>query len=187
MNAPAVETPISRADLQQYLLDHIAIYRALGAEVHTIGHDSVILTAPLEENLNHHGTVFGGSASAVAILAGWSLIYVTLQKGSRERLFDPRFECGDTSLNSRSVQLDIPKIVIQRSNMEYRSPIASQFEARAHITPGTSWDFFLRSLRRKRIGRVSIDADIICRNQHAASFRGTYVASVGSNAIRNED
>ncbi|MDO9050525.1 MAG: YiiD C-terminal domain-containing protein [Methylotenera sp.] len=38
--------------------------------------DSVTLRALLAPNVNHSSTIFGGSASAVAILVAWSLGYV---------------------------------------------------------------------------------------------------------------
>jgi len=39
----------------------------------------VLLTAPLAANINHRATVFGGSASAVAILAAWTYLYFVLK------------------------------------------------------------------------------------------------------------
>ena len=38
----------------------------------------VVLTAPLAPNINHRETVFGGSASAVTILAAWSMLHLGL-------------------------------------------------------------------------------------------------------------
>ena len=38
----------------------------------------VVLSAPLAPNINHRETVFGGSASAVAILAAWSMLHLRL-------------------------------------------------------------------------------------------------------------
>ncbi|RYE53550.1 MAG: hypothetical protein EOP18_08925, partial [Rhizobiaceae bacterium] len=40
--------------------------------------ERVTLSAPLAPNINHRATVFGGSASAVAILSAWSLLHLRL-------------------------------------------------------------------------------------------------------------
>ncbi|MDL2338661.1 MAG: YiiD C-terminal domain-containing protein, partial [Pseudomonadota bacterium] len=40
--------------------------------------EQVVLAAPLAPNINHQDTVFGGSASAVAILAAWSMLHTKL-------------------------------------------------------------------------------------------------------------
>ena len=41
--------------------------------------DLVILAAPIKPNINHRSTVFGGSASTLAILSAWTLINFRLQ------------------------------------------------------------------------------------------------------------
>ena len=56
----------------------------------------VVLSAPLAPNINHRDTVFGGSASAVAILAAWSMLHLRLSA---------------EGLGSR--------LVIQRNTMDY--------------------------------------------------------------------
>ncbi|RYG68370.1 thioesterase, partial [bacterium] len=40
----------------------------------------ILLSAPLPPNLNHRGTAFGGSISSLAILAGWSWLWVMLRE-----------------------------------------------------------------------------------------------------------
>jgi thioesterase domain-containing protein len=70
---------VDRWELAQYLHEHIPLSRAMGVEVVEATWDGVSLRAPLAPNINHRETVFGGSASAVAILAAWALLYVRLQ------------------------------------------------------------------------------------------------------------
>lgn len=64
---------MKRCDLEQYLHEHIPLSRAMGVEVQEADWNGVTLRAPLAPNNNHRETVFGGSASAVAILAAWAL------------------------------------------------------------------------------------------------------------------
>lgn len=66
------------ADLEHYLHDHIPLSKAMAVSVASVAPHEVVLRAPLAPNINHRDTVFGGSASAVAILAAWSLLNTRL-------------------------------------------------------------------------------------------------------------
>lgn len=66
--------------LKRYLYTNIPLSEAMKVSVETATTDSVVLSAPLEPNINHKSTVFGGSASAVAILAAWSLVHLRLER-----------------------------------------------------------------------------------------------------------
>ena len=66
--------------LQGSLNERIPLTRALGVVVRRAESAGVVVEAPLEPNVNHSGTVFGGSASAVAVLAAWALVEVRLAR-----------------------------------------------------------------------------------------------------------
>jgi thioesterase domain-containing protein len=66
------------SELEDYLYQQIPISKQIGISVMSAGTNHVLLAAPLNPNINHCDTVFGGSASAVAILAAWSLIHLRL-------------------------------------------------------------------------------------------------------------
>ena len=59
--------------LQEYLHGRIPISAAMGVRVLAASPESVVLSAPIEPNVNHRETVFGGSAAAVATLAAWTV------------------------------------------------------------------------------------------------------------------
>jgi thioesterase domain-containing protein len=60
---------MDRIEVERYLHAHIPLSRAMAVEVQAATPVCVRLCAPLAPNINHRETVFGGSASAVAILA----------------------------------------------------------------------------------------------------------------------
>lgn len=113
----------------------------------------VCLGAPLPPNVNHRGTVFGGSACALSTLAAWSLLYC--------RLTD---------------QVPSTSVVLQRSSMSYQRPIAQAFSARASLAPGALWPEFLRTLQRRGKARISVGARLICAGEEAGVFEGEFVA-----------
>jgi len=145
--------PMAPAELQQYLHEHIPLSLAMQVSVLELQPGSVVLGAPLAPNINHRDTVFGGSASALAILAAWSLLHVRL---------------SGQGLASR--------LVIQRNTMHYTLPIAGEFSARSFIASETAWQTFTRSLQRKGRARVSIASTLIDRGRPAGHFEGEFVA-----------
>lgn len=121
--------------------------------------DSVLLSAPLAPNINHHDTVFGGSASAVAILAAWSLVHTRLK------------------ISGISGHL-----VIQRNTMRYELPMAGTFTARSFLQDDTAWESFTQMLARKGRARIAVSCILECARQPAGYFDGEFVVI---NARRN--
>lgn len=146
--------PVDAASLQDYLHEHIPLTRSMGVAVTEAGADEIVLRAPLEPNINHRDTVFGGSASALAILAGWALVHVRL---------------GGSGRSAR-------RIVIQRNRMEYLLPVEGAFRARCAAPDPERWDRFVRTLERKGIGRVSLEATVETGGKAVGRFEGDYVA-----------
>lgn len=143
-------TPI---DVQAYLHEHIPLSADMGVSVACCDAGSVRLRAPLAPNLNHRAAVFGGSASAVAILAAW------------------------TWLNFRLLGAGVTTcLVIQRNTMEYLAPIAGEFEAECRGAPPEALEKFLRTLRRAGRARLTLAATLRFRGADAGAFTGDYVA-----------
>ena len=140
--------------LQAYLHEHIPLSRAMGVQVVASSVDAVTLGAPLAPNINHRDTVFGGSASAVATLAAWSLLHVRVTA---------------QGLPSR--------LVIQRNSMEYLRPIAGDFTATA--TLDGDWAAFTRMLARKGVARIAVRSQVDYSGEMAGLFRGEFVAFGG--------
>ena len=139
--------------LEQYLHDHIPLSAAMETEVVEVSEAGVALRAPLEPNINHRETVFGGSASALAILAAWSLVHLRLR------------EVGITS-----------RIVIQRSTMDHQRPIHGSFTARSRIKDSARWERFLKGLDRKGRARVVVEAVLESEGEVVGRFEGVFVA-----------
>jgi thioesterase domain-containing protein len=154
---PAIGEAIAMdtAALQKYLHDHIPLSKAIQVDVVEATDDGVTLAAPLAPNINHRETVFGGSASAVAILSAWTLMYLRL----------------------KSEQLNV-RIVIQKNTMTYERPITGRFIASAAIADTTAWRRFVDTLRRKRRGRLTIRSVLYCHAEKVGEFDGDFVASI---------
>lgn len=141
-------------ELQRYLHREIPLSEAMGVSVLHAADDGVRLAMPLGPNLNHRGTLFGGSGAALAILAGWSLVHERLR--------------GEEGLT--------PHLVIQRSTMEYVEPVVGDVEARCGQLPAEAWERFVRTLRRKGKARIEVDVEVVWEGRIAGRLSGTFAA-----------
>ena len=142
--------------LQKYLHDHIPLSAAMEVEVLEANEEGVVLKAPLGPNINHRDTVFGGSASALAILAGWSLVHSRLR------------ELGIES-----------RVVIQKNTMHHDLPVPGEFSARSFVDGKERWARFLRALERKGRARVVVSATLEHGGAVVGRFSGQFVALDG--------
>src|SRR5688572_27199515 len=135
-------TAMEPFELQKFLHDHIPISKAMGVEVLQAVSDGVKLAAPLAPNINHRDTVFGGSASAVAILSAWSLLYIRLRaEGIRSR------------------------VVIQKNTMHYEKPILTGFTTASSMQNTALWPKFLEMLKRKHRARITVNSALFCNGE----------------------
>lgn len=147
---------MSPGELQLYLHDHIPLSKAMEVSVVSVADDGVVLQAPLAPNINHHDTVFGGSASTLAILAAWSLLHT--------RLITEGINAG---------------VVIQRNTMAYDKPLHGEFEARSSLVQAEEWPRFRRTLARRGKARVTVVSVLEHAGHVAGRFSGEFVALSG--------
>jgi thioesterase domain-containing protein len=142
---------MTAAALESSLHHRIPLARAMGVRVLHAEPERVVLAAPLAPNVNHSGTVFGGSASAIAVLAAWSLVEVCLQAAAQPG-----------------------RIVIRRSSMDFQRPIVADFTATASPPPAEDWARLLATLQRGRMGRIAIKAVLDCVGERAGELEGEF-------------
>ncbi len=139
------------AELQDYLRTRIPLANAMGVEVRSLDDAGIELFAPLAPNTNHRDTVFGGSASAVAILAAWSALHVRM----------------------RAAGLD-GRIVIHSNTMHYERPIVAGFTARASSPSPADWDKLAATLTRGRMARARVAATLHCEGEQVGRLEAQF-------------
>lgn len=143
----------SERSLEDYLHRQIPLSAAMHVSVLSATTQSVILSAPLEPNVNHKSTVFGGSASALGILAAWSLLHL--------RLVEAGYTC---------------EVVIQSNQMDYDRPISGTFTAASSLVDPSAWPAFLNMLTRKDRARIEVQSELAYEGAAAGRFKGRFVA-----------
>lgn len=138
-------------DLESYLHERIPLSKAMAVEVRSATPEGVELFAPLAPNINHRDTVFGGSASAVAILAAWCALYVRMRSEQRSG-----------------------RIVIRRNKMSYERPITGDFTAKAAPPQVAAWAKAVATLGKGRPARVHVTATLECQGEQVGVLEGEF-------------
>jgi thioesterase domain-containing protein len=138
-------------ELEAFLRGRIPLSAAMAVEVRAASPSAVVIFAPLAPNLNHRDTAFGGSVSAMAILAAWSVLHVRMQA---------------EGLTGR--------IVIRRNSMSYDRPIAADFTATAAAPDAADWARFRATLARNRTARIRVSAWIESAGERAGELEGEF-------------
>lgn len=141
------------SDILAYVHEHIPITTHLGAGIKNYDGESISISAPLDANINHRDSAFGGSLSAVAILSGWALLFIKMK---------------ELGLHTR--------LVIQGSNFDFSNPVTDNFEAVANLPHTQDYERFIKTLTKHGRARITINSDIFCRNESCGSHQGVYVA-----------
>lgn len=125
------------ARLEEIMRDELPMARFMDIRVVDAGPGGLSLACAPGPNVNLHGTMFGGSIGALALLAGWGLVRMHL----RERGIEP-------------------DVVVQRTLTEYVSPIYEAGVARAVTPEAEEWNRFVQTLERKGKGRILIEVHV---------------------------
>ena len=138
--------------IEEYLKKHIPFSNSLDFEVLAYDEQTIRMKAPLQPNLNHQLTAFGGSVCTLAILASWTLLNFAMRE-----VITPS------------------QLVIQGSDMKFLKPIRSEFEAISSLPSSQKYYYFLESIQKHKKGRITLQAEVRAEGILAATHQGTYV------------
>jgi thioesterase domain-containing protein len=130
----------------------IPISKHMGIRVVAFDGERLTLEAPLENNINHQQSAFGGSLFSVAALAGWGLMQL--------KLCELGLDC-DT--------------VIAGGNVSYRRPVFADFSCTCELPPG--WQAFVDRLKGEGKASTELAARIDVGGKPAMALTGTYVVT----------
>jgi thioesterase domain-containing protein len=136
---------------QDLLHTKIPITRAMGVRVEDYDGEQLVLTAPLEANVNHLGTAFGGSLNTLAVLSGYGLLWLELKE----------VECH---------------IVIRESSISYDRPVRGELRATCFRAEAQVLAEFKKTFDEKGKARIALTATIEDAGITCVRFRGVFVA-----------
>jgi thioesterase domain-containing protein len=124
-------------DLEAFLQERIPLTRALGCQVIAADRGGVHLRAPLEPNINMHGTAFAGSLASLSLLSGWIWVVVALR------------DCGEQAA-----------VVVRRCEVDYLAPVDGELEVHCEPPVPAEWQIFSNSFRERGRARLSLASTV---------------------------
>ncbi|VVQ10061.1 hypothetical protein PS925_03340 [Pseudomonas fluorescens] len=141
--------------LESVLHHDIPLTRDMGLKVLAWHEQQLSLHLPLDPNVNHKSTMFGGSLYCGAVLAGWGWLHLRLKE---EGITDGH-------------------IVIQEGQISYPLPVTGDAVAICPAPDSAVWKKFLAMYRRYGRARLALETRIVNAgsDEDAVRFTGQYV------------
>ena len=128
---------MNAAELQALIRSRIPVADFMQLEVRSLTPDQVDISAPLEPNRNVHGTLFGGSGTAMALVAAWSLVHARMHA---QGLLQP--------------------LVVAQQSTQYFKPVTGRVLARAMFAHPQAWGEFTQRLAQGQRARVPVQVEL---------------------------
>jgi thioesterase domain-containing protein len=143
-------------ELERLLKTEIPIAQHLGIRDLYFSENDLVLTLPLRPNVNHKGTMFGGSLYSASALASYALFLSAL----------------------RNADVNTNNIVIADGNITYLAPVDQDAKIKALWNSIEEKEKFFKALKSKNKARVLIRAEISVGDKTCAKFTGSFVAQL---------
>ncbi|CRX37482.1 YiiD C-terminal domain-containing protein [Estrella lausannensis] len=144
---------MNHEELQKYLHDNIPLTRCMKVQVEMASLNRVVLTAPLQENINHKKTAFGGSLHTIATLSCWSLAFL-----------------NSVTLRGKA------DLVISESHILYLRPVTSDIICIAAQDDSKVWKRFEQGYLKFGKSRIRLSAKIFQDGHLAVDYNGDFAA-----------
>lgn len=141
--------------LESLLHHDIPLTRDMGLKVLDWKARQLRLHLPLEANVNHKSTMFGGSLYCAAVLAGWGWLHLCLREDG----------------------IEDGHIVIQEGKISYPLPVTCDAAAICDAPSEGVWKKFLATYQRYGRARLTLHSRIVNAgsDEDAVVFTGQYV------------
>lgn len=138
-------------EIEEFFHQKIPLTAAMGIRVESYDGEQLVLTAPLEINHNHLGTAFGGSLGALAMLAGYGLVWL---------MFD-----GNEG-----------HVVVRDASISFRQPVRGELRAVCRLPDEADVEAFKSKFQSDGSARIHLAVALEEGHRVAATFEGTFVA-----------
>ncbi len=145
------------AALTQKIRDAIPLSEAMQFSIDSLSQEAIRVSAPLEPNINIHGTGFAGSIYSLSVLTGWALC---------THIMDELAMDGD--------------LVVGKAEISYRAPVESRLECHCQSTAAQR-QAFLQQFRDR--GKSKLVFEITIGERPQAILKATFVAIARSHPV----
>ena len=138
--------------VRRKLAASVPLISHMGVELVSWSPREVIVEAPLEPNLNTHGTAFGGSLYCVATMAGWAMTHLTLM------------QAGFT-----------PSVWVLRGEVDSLRPVRGRLRAVATLSDEAR-EALCASFAGRGKAKVSVDVEVMEAGEPCVRLKALYAA-----------
>lgn len=139
--------------LEQLITEKMPITQHLQFSLSAGEGNEIIASAPLQANLNHMGSAFGGSISMLTTLTGWAMVHTLLDEMRHQA-----------------------QILIQEGDIEYLQPIREDLRVICERPDASAVERFQQMLDRWGRARLELKCKVYEAGERAVTFIGQYVA-----------
>ena len=139
-------------ELQLFFRQNIPLAEAAGIEVDAYTGDQLIVSAPLDKNINDKGMAFGGSLYNVCVICGWGMAHLKAE------------ELGLTG-----------QMVISKAEISYLKPLVARLVATAQSPDPEQLSHFKQAYQKRGRAAVQIEVTMLDEQQQpCVHFVGKY-------------
>jgi thioesterase domain-containing protein len=139
--------------LQQKIRRAIPLSEAMQFSIRDLSLDAIRVTAPLEPNINIHGTGFAGSIYSLGVLTGWTLCTHIMDELGIEA-----------------------ELVVARAEIRYRAPVNGELECSCACSSAQRKSF---QQGVATVGKGKLVLDVEIGGDRQAVLQATYIAVTG--------
>ncbi|MRI34997.1 hypothetical protein EOPP23_18640 [Endozoicomonas sp. OPT23] len=139
---------------QQWVLSNIPMLNYMQLSFDSFNEQGLVMSCPLEPNINDKGTGFGGSIGTLATICGWTY----------------------TTIHAKAAIAN-PEAMIVEQSMSFKAPVTGSFKA---ICSSKIPDDFYQRLQEGRSGKLNLEIFIQSEGVEAATYKGFYIARAKS-------
>lgn len=139
-------------NLENFVIEHLPLARAAGISVDAYSGDTLVVSAPLDKNINDKGTAFGGSLYNLCVITGW----------------------GMTDLKAKELGL-VGDIVVAKGEINYLRPLRGRLIAKVEAPSEVDLQHIKRSYVSRGKATFHLEVVILDENQNpCVQFKGKY-------------
>jgi thioesterase domain-containing protein len=138
--------------LENFIIEHLPLARAACISIDKYSGDTLVVSAPLDKNINDKGTAFGGSLYNLCVITAW----------------------GMTDLKAKELGL-AGDIVVAKGEIDYLRPLRGRLIATVNAPSDDDLVHIKRSYESRGKAIFHLEVVILDENKNACvQFKGKY-------------
>jgi thioesterase domain-containing protein len=137
--------------LNNFVINTLDLAVSMDIAIESYDRETLVLSAPLEKNINDKNTAFGGSLYVLNVMTCWGMVYMKCREGG----------------------IEIPNIVVSHAEIDYLAPVPDKIII-ASCTISDEFDGFIKYYDANGRSRVRLQSSVVTAGKTAVLFKGKY-------------